>query len=150
MKATMPTYSKSNAPRLIAALIGLVFLSSVSTLYSPDGHSVVPRPFPLKFALQMEIIVWIAALLTVLFVMALGWQLFADNGRAIWIENGNIIHLHEWYQSADRNDIEAILSGTFGIFDRVVVIIQMRGGKTLEIPAYLLSESADAIAARLK
>jgi hypothetical protein len=150
MKVIIATYSKRNALILIAVLLSLELLTLAWTLYSPDGHTIAPVPYPLKFALQMEIIVWICGLLIVLFVSAPMWQLIADQRRAIWIRDGKLIHLHKRYQSADRDDIEEVSTGTFGIFNRPAVIVRTRRGRRMEIPAYLLSEPADVIVARLK
>jgi hypothetical protein len=150
MKVTVATYSKANTLILTAVLLSLEILSLVETLSSPDGHTIAPVPYPLKFALQMEIIVWICGLVVILFASILTWQVIADERRAIWIEDGKLIHLHKRYQSADRDDIEEVSTGTFGIFNRPAVIVRMREGKRMEIPVYLLSEPADVIVARLK
>jgi hypothetical protein len=75
--------------------------------------------------------------------------MFADK-RAIWIENGKLVHLHQWCLAANCNDIKDISAGTFGIFKVKAIIIGMRDGRRKLIPTALLSESGGLIIARIR
>lgn len=149
MKVTIASYSRPKTIRpLIIVLVVVIFVVG-TTLRISDG-TITPAPSSLKFGFEMEVIAWICGLLGLLITGVVLWQLIMEKGAAIWVENGRIVYLHRWYQSADEKDVEDVSSDNSGASDKPVIVLRLRHGRKMEIRSDLLSEPGEVIVSRLK
>jgi hypothetical protein len=150
MKGTVvASYSAYGAIKIVAFILAVVILAFGTTLYSPDGRTIAPRPSTLPTGIAFQIIIWICGTLSLLYLALFLWRLLLHKGAAIWLEGDRVVHLHRWFQSVDRDDIEDITTGTVA-FSGQSIVIRMRNGSKMEVPTAALSEPGEMIIARLK
>jgi hypothetical protein len=146
---TIASYSKPKAVKFLMMILAVVIFIFGTSLWL-SGGVIGPAPTPLKFGFGIQVIAWLCGLWGLWFVGVLLRQITMNNGRAIWIENGRIVHLHKWHQAADAKDVKDIVAANSGALARPVIVLRLRNGRTIEIQANLFSEPNDVIAARLK
>jgi hypothetical protein len=98
----------------------------------------------------LQILGFACGSLSLVYLVVLSWRFVFESGAALWVEDDVMVYLHRWFQSAHRNDIECVSSGTVRYSDYPAVIVRMKGGGTIEIPCIGLSQQSEEIVARLK
>jgi len=141
MKVILATYSAPKTLRLLVICFAIAIAGFAFTTYSP------PSP---TYGLQLHALVLISNSVFVVFVGVLVYQFVFDGRNAVWMENNKIVHVSEWYRSVNAAEVIGVSAGSFGQFNRPVVVLKLRDGRNINIQADLLVEPGEEIAARLR
>ena len=149
MVLTIAHYRISDALTRVAVLVSPILLLYILSVYEFREHGwsyVTDRPL----LLPIFVIAHVGGLLVLLMTGVVIKRIAFENGRAVWIENGTVIFLHEWNIAARCHDIVNVFGGTSGRFNQRSIILQLSNGTTKAIPVSSLIEPEHEIIARLK
>jgi hypothetical protein len=144
MRTSLATFSPIRAVKYSGKVVALALLILAGDLYLSTLSS------PLKFAFAMEIVAAGGGLLLLAGAAIIVWRVRFDKGDALWLENGKIVYIHRWFQSANQNDVEHISVATKGISGEPIIRLKTRRGYVIEVHPEILSESQDIIVVRLR
>lgn len=135
--------------QVILGLAVVAFIFGIP-LFSMQGHYIERTLSHGNFWELLIIIAWLFGIYTLLLVLAAARQLLFDEGRAVWIEDGNLVFLHRWYFSVACRKIVSVSSGTFGLLNQKAVVIHTDNGGEKLIPTGSLSEPRSDVISKLK
>ena len=150
MRIDIAHYKRGFVLVRITALFLLYFCVSLLSFLPVGGvtigHFLSARPL----WIPMAVIGWgIGLFVFYLEVVALKRMIF-DDGRALWIDDGEIIFFQRWNFSIVCRDVMEIVAGNVGKRKKLGIRFRMRDGSNRIILTGSLIEPADLIASRLR
>jgi hypothetical protein len=134
--------------RTIAGVFVIAILYAVSLYSVREAGTVFFARRPLL--LPIFICGWSLGLFLFYIMAIVTKRVLFENGKALWMEGGQVIFLHKWNFAVACRDIVNVTIGTYGRFSRTGIFLWMRDGTKKVVPTGSLAEPQGVIISRLK